>query len=169
MSKRRRSAGKKKPEVEINITAFMNLMVVLVPFLLMTAVFSHLTILDLYLPPADPTKNNENNKPAFEVQVTIRKEALILSDSKGGIIKRIPATVQGHNYQTLREVLKQVKARFPDKNNLTILSEPDTAYNTLVQVMDAVRMYRAFLDGEWIEAELFPDISLGDATPRKQD
>jgi hypothetical protein len=99
--------------------------------------------------------------------VTIRKDALVLADNKGGLIKSIPTTDQGHNFDILRKVLKQVKARFPDKTNATILSEPDTAYNTLVQVMDSVRMYRAFLDGEWIEAELFPDISLGDATPRK--
>ena len=35
---------------ELNITAFMNLMVVLVPFLLISAVFSQLTILELNLP-----------------------------------------------------------------------------------------------------------------------
>ncbi len=166
MAIKRRNSGRKKPEVEINITAFMNLMVVLVPFLLMTAVFSHLTILELNLPAAASAKDNKNQKPAFEIQVTIRKNALVLSDNKGGVIKRIPNTAEGHNYVTLREVLKQVKARFPDKTNATILSEPDTAYNTLVQVMDAVRMYRAFLDGEWIDAELFPDISIGDATKR---
>ena len=166
MATKRRGRGRKKPEVEINITAFMNLMVVLVPFLLMTAVFTHLTVLELNLPAADAAKNNKNNKPTFELQVTIRKDALILADNKGGVIKRIPVTTQGHNYLTLREVLKQVKARFPDKTNATILSEPDTAYDTLVQVMDAVRMYRAFLDGEWIDAELFPDISIGDAASR---
>lgn len=166
MASKRRGRGRKKPEVEINITAFMNLMVVLVPFLLMTAVFTHLTVLELNLPAADSAKNNKNNKPTFELQVTIRKDALILADNKGGVIKRIPATSQGHNYLTLREVLKQVKARFPDKTNATILSEPDTAYDTLVQVMDSVRMYQAFLDGEWIDAELFPDISIGDAARR---
>lgn len=166
MSIKRRGHLRKKPEVEINITAFMNLMVVLVPFLLMTAVFTHLTILELNLPAADDAKNNKNNKPTFELQVTIRKDALVLADNKGGLIKQIPVTAQGHNYAQLREVLKQVKARFPDKTNATILSEPDTSYNTLVQVMDAVRMYRAFLDGEWINAELFPEISIGDAATR---
>lgn len=166
MSIKRRGRVRKKPEVEINITAFMNLMVVLVPFLLMTAVFTHLTILELNLPAADNAKNNNNNKPTFELQLTIRKDALVLADNKGGLIQQIPATAQGHNYAQLREVLKQVKARFPDKTNATILSEPDTSYNTLVQVMDAVRMYRAFLDGEWINAELFPDISIGDAATR---
>jgi biopolymer transport protein ExbD len=35
---------------ELNITAFMNLMVILVPFLLITAVFSRLAILELNLP-----------------------------------------------------------------------------------------------------------------------
>ena len=166
MSIKRRGRTRKKPEVEINITAFMNLMVVLVPFLLMTAVFTHLTILELNLPAADDAKNSKNDKPTFELQVTIREDALVLADNKGGLIKRIPVTSQGHNYANLREVLKQVKARFPDKTNATILSEPDTSYNTLVQVMDAVRMYRAFLDGEWIDAELFPDISIGDAATR---
>jgi biopolymer transport protein ExbD len=163
MAIKRRYHGKDKPEVEINITAFMNLMVVLVPFLLMTAVFTHLTILELNLPAADSAKNNKNQKPTFEIQITIRKNALILADNKGGVIKHIPNTPQGHNYATLRKVLKQVKARFPDKTNVTILSEPNTAYNTLVQVMDTARMYRAFLDGEWIDAELFPEISIGDA------
>lgn len=36
--------------VELNITAFMNLMVILVPFLLITAVFSRMTVLELNLP-----------------------------------------------------------------------------------------------------------------------
>jgi biopolymer transport protein ExbD len=35
---------------EIDVTTFLNLMVVLVPFLLITAVFSRLTIVELNLP-----------------------------------------------------------------------------------------------------------------------
>jgi biopolymer transport protein ExbD len=47
---------------ELNITAFMNLMVILVPFLLITAVFSRLAILELNLPgsstePSEPTRS----------------------------------------------------------------------------------------------------------------
>ena len=40
----------RREAVELNITAFMNLMVILVPFLLITAVFSQVAILDLNLP-----------------------------------------------------------------------------------------------------------------------
>ena len=57
---------------ELNITAFMNLMVILVPFLLITAVFSRLAILELNLPgsstePADP------QELTFQLEVTVRE------------------------------------------------------------------------------------------------
>ena len=163
-SKWRRRRRREDPE--INITAFMNLMVVLVPFLLMTAVFTHLSILELNLPSLGDTSQNKKDKPGFELHVTIRNNALILADSRGGIIKRIPKVKSGHNYQMLTSTLKQVKARFPDKTNATILSEQNTKYDDLVSTMDAVRMYSALVDGEIIQAELFPDISIGDA-PRR--
>lgn len=167
---RRIRSRDKHPAVELNITAFMNLMVVLVPFLLMTAVFTHLTILELNLPAADSSTNSKNDKPKFELRLTIRKDALILSDNRGGLIKRIVSTNNGHNYAALKDLLKQVKASLQinnrDTSNISILSEPDTPYDTLVQVMDASRSFHTFQDGEIITAELFPDISIGDA-PKK--
>ena len=39
---------------EIDVTTFMNLMVILVPFLLVTAVFSRMTVLQLQLPSKMP-------------------------------------------------------------------------------------------------------------------
>ena len=159
----RRSRARQKQVVELDITAFMNLMVVLVPFLLMTAVFTQLSILELNLPSLSDAKQNNKDKPSFNLQVTIRRNALILSDSRGGVIKTIPKVKSGHNYQMLTSTLKQVKARFPDKTNATILSEQTTKYDDLVSTMDAVRMYAALVDGEIVQAELFPDISIGDA------
>lgn len=141
----------------------MNLMVVLVPFLLMTAVFTHLSIIELNLPSLGDAKSNKKDKPGFELHVTLRKNAILLSDSKGGLIKRIPRIKDGHDYKKLTATLKQIKARYPKKKNATILAEQKTEYNHLVQTMDATRMYITKVDGEFIQAELFPDISIGDA------
>ena len=163
MSMRKRVQRRKHPAVELNITAFMNLMVVLVPFLLMTAVFSHITVLDLNLPPPGANAANNPKDAPLELRVTIRKDALILSDNKGGLIKRIARRGKEHNYGTLRQTLKQVKARFPDKKNITILSEADTPYDHLIQVMDTSRSFATLYEGEMVQAELFPDISIGDA------
>lgn len=156
----RRIHRREHPAVELNITAFMNLMVVLVPFLLMTAVFSHITILDLNLPPPGA---KDVNQPPYELRVTIRKNMLVLSDNRIGLIKRIPVRDKAHNFAQLKEVLKQVKARIPDHTNVTILAEQKTRYDDLIQAMDSARSFRTQLDGEWVYAELFPDISIGDA------
>ena len=156
---RYRRRQNRHPE-EMNITAFMNLMVILVPFLLITAVFSRMTILELNLPPASTTQNDP--KQELQLEITIRRDALEVGDRRTGLIKRID-NAKGYDYKTLSEVMKQIKGRFPDKLNATILSEPETTYDVLVQVMDAVRVAEVVQAGAVTQAELFPDVSIGDA------
>jgi len=159
----RRTRREKHPAAELNITAFMNLMVVLVPFLLMTAVFSHITILDLNLPDPSSADSKKPKTPPYELRITIRKSSLNLSDNRGGLIKRVKKAKKQHNYAALKEALKQVKARLPNKTTITILAEQTTEYNDLIQVMDTARSYQTTFEGELVFAELFPDISIGDA------
>jgi biopolymer transport protein ExbD len=163
--KRYKRSQRRNSQVELDITAFMNLMVVLVPFLLMSAIFTNISILDLKLPGMSSAKP-DNKKPDFELQVTVRKKALDLSDTKGGLIKHIPITKSGHNYVLLNQTLRIIKYKFPDKTNITILSEPYTKYDAIVQVMDTVREFKTLQDGEVVVAELFPGISIGDASKR---
>ena len=151
------------PAAELNITAFMNLMVVLVPFLLLTAVFSHITILDLNLPSPSSEDNNKPNTPPYELNITIRKNAINLSDNRGGMIKQVRMKDNLHQYAELKQALVQVKARMPDRTTITILAEPNTAYDDLIQVMDTARSYQTVYEGETVLAELFPDISIGEA------
>ena len=152
--------------VDIHITAFMNLMVILVPFLLITAVFSRVAILELNLPTASDAANPPK-KPEFHLQIVIRANELIVGDTRGGLIKRIRKKDGKHDYKALSDLLQKIKARFPDKTAATILSEKQTPYDTLIQVMDAVRMYKAVVAGSVVNAELFPNISIGDAPARR--
>jgi thiamine pyrophosphokinase len=60
--------------------------------------------------------------------------------------------------------LKQIKTRFPDKTNSTILAEADIPYEVLVKTMDAARSYAvAGAHNKITYMELFPDLSIGDA------
>jgi len=165
MSLKRRKKARRDGQVELNITAFMNLMVVLVPFLLMTAVFTNISVLDLKLPGMDSSRPS-NKKPEFELQVTVRANAIDVSDTKGGLIKHIPVTKSGYNYVLLNQTLKLIKFKFPEKTNITILSEPYISYDTLVSLMDTVREFKTLQDDEVVIAELFPNISIGDAAKR---
>lgn len=161
---RRRIRRHKNQPQEMNITAFMNLMVVLVPFLLITAVFTRMSSLELNLPPASAA--SPDAKKELQIEVTIRPDALELGERSSGLLKRIEKSAKGHDYAALSTALRQIKARFPDKTNATILSEPNTPYNVLVQVMDTVRLYQVTTNGTKQRYELFPDIGIGDA-PRR--
>ncbi len=154
-------------DAEINITAFMNLMVVLVPFLLITAVFSQITTLQLNLPPQMSGAPDKNNKEKLQLELIIRKDqSLIVADRKVGRIRAIPAK-QGYDLEMLVTVLKQVKARSPETKNITLLLDPDVEYNSLVQIMDSVRIIKLeqASEDEPGFAELFPAIAIGDAPP----
>ena len=146
---------------ELDITAFMNLMVVLVPFLLITAVFSHISILELNIPPA--LNSADNSKETLQLEVTIRKDALEVGDRKHGLIRRIGKLEGKYDFKGLSKVLQEVKARFPDKTDAAILAETDIPYEVLIQTMDATRAVPVLEADKVVQAELFPDISIGDA------
>jgi hypothetical protein len=50
-----------------------------------------------------------------------------------------------------------------EKKDIFILSEKDTPYQTLVTAMDTTRSFKAVVAASVVDAELFPEISLGDA------
>ena len=159
----RLSIRTRHPAVELNITAFMNLMVILVPFLLITAVFSHTTILDINLPNPSSADINKPETPPYELRVTIRNNNLNLSDNRGGMIKQLPKKDNEHQFDELKKALVLVKGRIPDTTAITILAEANTEYDDLIQVMDTARSYQTVYEGEDVLAELFPNISIGEA------
>ncbi|MGW8368131.1 MAG: ExbD/TolR family protein [Gammaproteobacteria bacterium] len=146
---------------ELNITAFMNLMVILVPFLLITAVFSRMAILELNLPgsssaPGEPPRD-------LQLEITVRADALEVGDRSAGNLTRFEMKDGDYDYPGLSEYLQQVKARFPEKLDATILLEPEVSYDILVQVMDTVRVADVVQAANVVKAELFPEIAIGDA------
>ncbi len=149
---------------ELNITAFMNLMVILVPFLLITAVFSRLTILELNLP-GSSSEPVEPQDQTFQLEIIVRQDKIEIADRNQGLLGVYPNTAEGYDYAALADKLVQLKERYPTKTDASILLEQDIAYDTLVQVMDTVRVAQE-VDEDDVQvrrSDLFPDISIGDA------
>jgi biopolymer transport protein ExbD len=151
----------RKQPVGLDITAFMNMIVVLVPFLLTTTVFSRLAVLELSLPAG--SSGFDKLKADLQLEVVIRRDALEIGDRMGGLLRRVENTSAGYDFQTLSSLMQQLKARYPDKLEATILAEPDTSYDILVHTMDAVRVAKISQQGHSGQVELFPEISVGDA------
>jgi biopolymer transport protein ExbD len=150
----------RKP-AELLLVPMIDIFTVLVTFLLMTAVFSRTVILQLNLPPQNSTFKEP--PPGLQLEVMVRKQLLQVADRNSGPLATIPNTATGYDYDALAEYLKRVKARFPEKTEASVLLEPDTPYDTVVQVMDHVRVFEVSQGMNTVQAELFPDISLGDA------
>jgi biopolymer transport protein ExbD len=157
----------RKEVAALEVTAFINLIVVLVPFLLSTAVFTRLAVMDMALPAQSQNKLEQLKGNDLKLEVVIRKEALEVGDRIGGLIQRIENKDSHHDVKALNALMLQIKQRFPDTKAATILSEPDTTYDALVHVMDAVRSSRSANGGtKLVRVELFPEVSVGDAPLR---
>jgi len=148
-----------KESPELDVTTFMNLMVVLVPFLLITAVFSRITIVELDLPSA---KSASPVTPSFRVEVVIRKAGIEIMDGSQ-VIAAIPKEDEAYNLPKLSGYLVQIKNEYPDKQDASVLLEPDIPYDDLIQVMDVMRSVETLDGGQPVRADLFTAISLGDA------
>ena len=147
---------------ELNITAFMNLMVILVPFLLITAVFSRLAIVELNLP-GSSTEPVDPQEQVFQLEVIVRAEKIEVGDRNQGLLGVYPNSVDGYDYDALGDKLSELKKRYPKKSDASILLEQDIAYDTVIQVMDTVRVAETVEDDAVVRSDLFPDISIGDA------
>jgi biopolymer transport protein ExbD len=148
--------------VELNITAFLNLMVILVPFLLITAVFSRITILELNLPAKDAVVLQEE-KVKLQLQLVIRKDSFEIRDSNLGRIKYLERNNEFSEWDVFTDILVEIKSRFPDEQKITLLLDRDVNFKTLIEVMDRVRTADVVEFAEVQTVELFPEISIGDA------
>jgi biopolymer transport protein ExbD len=146
---------------DLNIVPMIDMMVILVFFLIFTAVFSKTNILQLNLPAASTAAPLDLPK-TLKLEVIIRPDELIVNDRNLGPLKSLPNTPTGFDLDGLSEFIRRVKSQFPDMTDATVLPSPATSYDTLVQVMDTVRVYQLPV-APFSKAELFPDIAIADA------
>jgi len=147
---------------ELDMTTFLNLMVVLVPFLLITAVFSRITIVELSLP--NSAGGAAPIEPVFRMEVIVRDGELELADGRR-VIATLPNVDDAYDLQSLSEHVLALKRQNPDSEAASVLLEPQIEYDHLIQVMDAVRStsVKNETDGQMMQVALFSDISIGDA------
>ena len=139
----------------------IDMMVILVFFLIFTAVFSKTNILQLNLPGAAMPLRSTCRKD-LKLEVIIRPDDIVVNDRNSGPLKILPIRASGYDLEDLSEFMRWIKSQYPRHDGRDHSAGPDIAYDTLVQVMDTVRVYQLPV-APFSKAELFPDISIGDA------
>ncbi|MCC7201340.1 MAG: biopolymer transporter ExbD [Nitrospirae bacterium] len=132
-------------EKDLQIIAFLNLMVILIPFLLMTAVFAKMAVIDMEAPQVSSQESGPQNsgvkdqKKLFRLTIAILENEINVLDGETllGIFRK--DTAGNYDYSGLSALITQLKSRYPGENDLSILSRPDTPYMILVETIDAAR------------------------------
>ena len=156
----RRNHARYRGRHEINVVPMIDMMIILVFFLIFTAVFTKTNVLELNLPGADSAV--PDLPKGLNLEVIVRKQAIEVADRGTGILRTVPVADQKYDLKSLSDYLQLVKSKYPETTAATILLEQEVEYDTLVQVMDTVRVFQV-PGSHWDVAELFPDVSVGDA------
>ncbi|RFA30935.1 hypothetical protein CAI21_02865 [Alkalilimnicola ehrlichii] len=160
MKRYRARRARHQEAAELNVTAFMNLMVVLVPFLLILAVFSRITVHELNLPGSGVA---DDDPPQLQLEVVVRADRVVISDRRQGVLQEIENQDSGYDIERLAEALVSIKTQAPEVDRATILLEPEIDYQSLITVMDTVRGTAPHGSEEQLYEALFPRVSIGDA------
>ena len=156
-----RNHAKYKGRNDLNIVPMIDMMVILVFFLLFTAVFSNTNILELNLPA--PNSSVPELPKGLNLEVIVRRNGIEVADRNSGVLKTLPKVNGEFDYAGLSTFLQNVKARYPTVLAASVLLEQDIPYDVLVQTMDYTRVWLNDEGPGLQKVELFPDISVGDA------
>jgi len=165
-SARKARLHKRHQSAEINLTSMIDMMTILVFFLLVHGGFIRLAMLELNLPASQSEPSKEPQ--TLQLEITVRESEIEVGDRSAGLLSRFEKGVDGYDLAKLTEYLTKLKKEFPERSDATLLLEPSIQYDSLVAVMDRIRVAEQLdaASGRVLRTELFPAISIGDAPAR---
>lgn len=163
---------------DVDLTPIMCLFIILVPLLLLSAVFERLAALQVHLPEASTIEETE--KPTEEPSGIIELRLLLKEDGLGleGTLSHDPSgkekdiyediqydfPLQGDAYdlEGLQQSLLALKQQYPRHEEIVFLVDDKVSYDVIVQAMDACRLEYYAEEGKKRSRPLFPDIALSE-------
>jgi biopolymer transport protein ExbD len=154
---------------DLDVTPIMNLMIVLVPILSLTMIFTHIRVLQVQLPELITQMQSLADPQKQSLELLISNDRLAVYYPSGQLLKAFAhnSHTQDRAYAELNAYLQQIKSTFVqrkiDKRDIVLKPTADVSYQTLVSVMDHVSQYRTLVATSVVQVELFPQISFADA------
>ena len=124
---------------ELNLVPVIDLMSVLITFLLLSAVWTQVSMIQLgasFASPKDPTQTDIKPPPLEDVvlKLEVRETGYILFVGKD--VRPIPKINSAYDNESLEADLKKIKQLYPDKAGIKLAINDDTLYDVVVAVMD---------------------------------
>ncbi len=139
----RQALGKnrRQSDAEINVTPVMNIFVILIPFLLLTATFVKIAIINLALPSLEQGQqiDEEALKDLTLILISIKPEGFEVktSEQKFPLIRR--KDNGEFDFRSLRKILTELKKKYPQLEDVVISPASEIKYQVIVKVLDNCR------------------------------
>lgn len=135
------SGGSNSTDFDLNITPIIDAFTVLIAFMLASASFLSIGILDAGIAAggAEATPNTE--PPPVTIQITLQPDRSIRFEVSGKENSKysVPANDGGWNLGESAKRLEALKAKWPTVNALTLTAENTVEYKDVVTVMESTR------------------------------
>jgi biopolymer transport protein ExbD len=132
----RRRGYRQLVEADLDIMPLMNLFVVLIPMLLLSAVFVEMSAIDMELPGDDPQQAREENE-SLELAVRLEDDRWVVSGRR--LAAQVIAREGEDAEERLEAVLRAIRDRHPHERSVRIESPAAARYQDIVTVMDVSR------------------------------
>ncbi len=150
-------------DCEPNLVPIMNMFLVLIPFLLMSASFYHIKSVNTSVPvlAESISKAEEDKAVSVTVVVELKKDSLKVSAMSDKLTGdelnqfKTEYPVDGNSNYPLDKFsafLQGIKNQYPESNTLILIPNDSTDYNTIIHAMDTARRTG--------ELTLFPNVVL---------
>ena len=132
-------------EVEINLIPVMNLFLVMIPFLLLCAVFYHVSIINASVPgmagSQDQSEQQVDVKITLYIQIINDKFKLFARNESG--LEKASNTIlkvnDKYDFESLSKYVYQLKLKYKDSDTAILLPDEDIVFDEIIKTMDAVR------------------------------
>ena len=124
---------------EVDVTPVMNMFIILIPFLVSMAIFTHLSIIEFSLPPnVGPGMNNSSEKPKPKLTVRIGKDyvGIVLGEQ---LLDSLRVEGELFPFDTLSVRLKMRKLEVENRDEVIVASRDDISFKHVVKIMDLCR------------------------------
>jgi biopolymer transport protein ExbD len=133
--------GRTAARTELDMVPMMNLFTVLVPVLLLAAVFARVSVLELALPPkgsGEQGVERYEEKSPLNLVVVVSAEGITVGGT-GGFLPSILRRDGAYRPEELAALLDAVREEYPDESGVTVASDSKIPYEEVLAVMDICR------------------------------
>lgn len=132
----------RSPNIELNLVPIIDLMSVLITFLLITAVWTQVSMIQLGSSIYGQKQNDTDVQPPpppqadIPLRVDVKEQGIrVIIGSETFMVAK---NAEGYDFQGLADRLKQIKAKYPEKQDGVITVDEVLAYENLITGMDTM-------------------------------